>query len=83
MTDITAIWTTQTGCTCPACRTARSQYHAAALDDHGDETTITIDATTYDTLAARANRDDYRDGRYVAFDRPIEWRDVMTDPRGL
>lgn len=82
MTDITAIWTTTTGCNCPACRTARPVYHAAALDDHG-ETTITIDTATYDALRDLATAADYRDGNYLAFDRPIQWRDVMTDPRGL
>lgn len=83
MTDITAIWTTTAGCNCPACRTARPVYHAAALDDHGDEMTVAIDAATYDALSDLATAGDYRDGRYLAFDRPIQWPDVMTDPRGL
>lgn len=78
--NVLAIWTTKTGCSCPKCRTERDEYHASVSDGNGERLTH-IDAATYNALADRATVADYRDGSYIAFDRPVEWEDVISEDR--
>lgn len=80
MSNVTAIWTTKTGCNCAKCRTQRSEYHATVSNGNGEQPVI-IDAATYDALSAQETAADYREGGYIAFDRPIEWGDVFAEDR--
>lgn len=78
--NVLAIWTTKTGCNCTNCRTQQREYHATVSDGHGERLTH-IDARAYNDLSERAGANDYQDGSYIAFDRPIEWEDVISEDR--
>ncbi len=80
MSDVTAIWTTKNGCSCRNCRTTHHEYHAAVAVADGEQQVI-IDEATYDALAERATSDDYREGSYIGFARPVEWGDVFAEDR--
>ena len=80
MITVTAIWTIRGGCTCNKCQTGRHEYHAAVRDG-GSEWPICIKKSAYDELSGQADPNDYRDGGYIAFDRPIEWSDVFAEDR--
>lgn len=79
MNTVTAIWITYTGD--KRFQTFRPDEYRAAVTSGDGEQQVIIDEPTYDALSAQATADDYRDGSYIGFDRPIEWGDVFNEDR--
>lgn len=77
MSTIAAIWYTHTGRRADFTRRIDT-YYAAVQDGPA---AIEIDEATYDALSAQETAADYREGGYIAFDRPIEWGDVFAEDR--
>lgn len=78
--NVLAIWITKTGCPCPKCRAERNEYRAAVNDGRGERQAFISDRD-YSDLSDRAGVEDYRDGSYIAFARPVEWEDVISEDR--
>lgn len=57
------------------------QYRPVAwfIAGEKDEVKADISRDEYDALRASMSEDDYRDGDYISFSRPIEWRDVFPE----
>jgi hypothetical protein len=49
-----------------------TQRPVAYVIEAGAETHVYIDRATYDELVGMAEIDDYREGQYIAFKRPVE-----------
>lgn len=59
----------------------RRRYYATVAGRGGHERPVEISQRAYDALIDQAADDDYRDGSYTAFNRPIEWADVFAEDR--